>query len=442
MAHVHPVYDTDRYFSIDENTRAITFMGDGLPILTQGDHNSERFTFELPRYIDGHDMTQCNKVEVHFINADAADPTTRSCDIYPITDLQVDEEDSSFALCTWLISGNATRYVGPLLFALHFECITDSVTDYSWHTNPYTKTSVTSTIDNTDNSMSDFNVTLDPDNPQVDLNGFYTGSVAIDPQTKRVTPTDSTQVVEPDEGKVLSRVTIDPVSADHVKPTGTIDITENGTYNVSSYETAAVYVSSATGGRLSGTWTINTSKLHDVLAYGGNTAVKQEVEYSNGVPGSDTGLMYYTSMTFDCNTNILKFGDTIVFSAYDDSWLNGEYGTQINFSNIQKVSLDFYDIFTQVATYVSGAVSSGVIQDSKTVYIDKVGTENVYPDEGYDGIRQVTVVASLPSGGGGGTGGSGPAIFTDDGKGNVTLSISGDTAEMIDDGDGNIMIGE
>jgi hypothetical protein len=442
MPHLHPVYDTDQYFSIDENNRTITFMGDGLPVLTQGDHNSERFTFELPRYIDGHDMTKCNKVEVHFINANAADPANRSCDIYKVTDLQVDEDDSSLALCSWLISGNATRYVGPLSFALHFECITNSVTDYSWHTNPYTKTLVTSTIDNTDNSMSEFNVILDPDNPQIDLNGFYTGSVAIVPQAKRVTPTDSTQVVEPDEGMVLSKVMVEPVSSDHIKPTGTIDITENGTYNVSSYETAAVYVSSATGGRLSGTWAFDTSKLLDNIPYIPGKTISATVAYSNGVPGSDEGLKYYTSMTFDLTARTLKFDDMTAFYVELGVWSNGEYGTRINFTGVQKVSLDFYDMFTQVATYVSGAVSSGAIQDSKIVYIDKVGIEYVNPDEGYDGIRQVTVISNLPTGGGGNGSGGGPISFADDGNGNVTLSSGGVITAMVDDGNGNIMIGE
>lgn len=61
MAHKHPVYDTDAHFKINHITRSITTQDD-LKTIMQGDHNSERFSFEIPNVIDGHDMKLCNKV--------------------------------------------------------------------------------------------------------------------------------------------------------------------------------------------------------------------------------------------------------------------------------------------------------------------------------------------------------------------------------------------
>jgi hypothetical protein len=51
MAHEHIVIDTDTHFTIDENTRLIS-IASGQTKVMQGDHRSERITFELPRLID------------------------------------------------------------------------------------------------------------------------------------------------------------------------------------------------------------------------------------------------------------------------------------------------------------------------------------------------------------------------------------------------------
>lgn len=66
MAHKHSVYDTDPHFAIDPITRAITNQSTTKTQLMQYDHNSERFTFEIPRLVDGHDMKLCDKIEIHY----------------------------------------------------------------------------------------------------------------------------------------------------------------------------------------------------------------------------------------------------------------------------------------------------------------------------------------------------------------------------------------
>lgn len=147
MSHLHSVYDNDTHFRIDPVTRQIK-NETGKIILMQNDHNSERFTFELPRYIDGHDMSVCNKVEVHFINL-KADKTEKSADVYPVEDLQVSPDSEEVVICSWLISQNATKHAGSLNFVLRFACLTGNVIDYQWYTDIHKGISVSESISNT-----------------------------------------------------------------------------------------------------------------------------------------------------------------------------------------------------------------------------------------------------------------------------------------------------
>lgn len=146
MAHKHSVYDTDPHFSIDPKTRVITNLSGDSWTLMQHDHNSERVTFELPRYIDQHDMTQCNQVEVHYINI--GENGERNADVYKVQDLSVSPDSKDVAICSWLISGNATLYVGALSFSIRFACVTDSEVDYAWNTAIYNNIAVGTTINN------------------------------------------------------------------------------------------------------------------------------------------------------------------------------------------------------------------------------------------------------------------------------------------------------
>lgn len=151
MAHKHSVYDTDAHFKIDSATRAITNASTGKTSLMQYDHNSERFTFELPRCIDGHDMTLCNRVRVHYINIEAKNKDNNTPGIYEVADLGISPESEDVAICSWLISQNATKYVGSLNFRLEFACIADDGTvDYAWHTKIHTGIAVDDGICNSE----------------------------------------------------------------------------------------------------------------------------------------------------------------------------------------------------------------------------------------------------------------------------------------------------
>jgi len=137
MAHLHSVKDGDTYFKIDSDSRAISNEKSKKTSLMQFDHNSERFTFELPRYIEDHDMSQSNLVEVHFINIDAV-TRAQNTGVYTVDDIKVSPEDSDKVICSWLISSNATRLAGTLTFIVRFCCVTDTKIDYAWNTDRYT----------------------------------------------------------------------------------------------------------------------------------------------------------------------------------------------------------------------------------------------------------------------------------------------------------------
>ena len=152
MYHKHSVYDTDLHLIIDPISRNITNTSQKT-VLMQNDHNSERFTFEIPRYVEGHDMTLCNVVEIHYINIDASNKNNRSIDVYPVDDVQHAPDDQNVVIGSWLVSHNATAFNGSLNFIIRFACVSDeNVGDiqYQWFSNVYTGLVVSKGIYNTE----------------------------------------------------------------------------------------------------------------------------------------------------------------------------------------------------------------------------------------------------------------------------------------------------
>lgn len=135
------IIDNDPHFIIDAASRKI-INNSGKNTLVQYDHNSERITFELPRYIEGHDMSNCNKVAINYLDATATG-------LYEVDDLAVKNADTETVAFTWLISSNVTQIVGKLAFAIEFECVqTDGEITYSWHTGVNEDIRIISTIVN------------------------------------------------------------------------------------------------------------------------------------------------------------------------------------------------------------------------------------------------------------------------------------------------------
>jgi hypothetical protein len=158
--HDHTVEDTDTYFVIDPDTREITNPVRRQYIM-QGDHNSEIYTFELPRYIDSHDMTLCNQVKVHYINI-SEDELTQYADVADASPLQTKEDDENTVICTWKIDRKATQLVGNLSFGLEYQCVTDEgEVVYEWNTDIYSDVEVKDSLDHGAQVAADYSDILE-----------------------------------------------------------------------------------------------------------------------------------------------------------------------------------------------------------------------------------------------------------------------------------------
>lgn len=129
--HMHNIIDGDPSFTIDPITRNINPVNPDKYKVMQYDHDSERLTFEIPNTIEGHMMSDSDKVQIHYINVSSDRRTTYS-DVYEASDLKLTGDTAKFS---WLISQNATRLDGTLNFVVRFVCFDDEQNIvYDWHT--------------------------------------------------------------------------------------------------------------------------------------------------------------------------------------------------------------------------------------------------------------------------------------------------------------------
>lgn len=147
MGTIHDVYDSDTRFIINPITRVVKNISSPKTTLIQKDHNSERFSFEIDRYVEGHDMSLCNKVEINYINIDSATKEQNE-GLYIVEDLQIDKENEEKVVFSWLITEQATMHAGLLSFLIMFRCMDNAETKYRWSTNINSDISVSKGIDN------------------------------------------------------------------------------------------------------------------------------------------------------------------------------------------------------------------------------------------------------------------------------------------------------
>lgn len=146
LTHAREVIDTDVPFTIDPITKEIK-PGSANLTLAQRAKNSERFTFTIPgTTIEGHDMSRCNSVLIHFQNIEQSG-SGRSLGIYKVQDLAI--TDGSVTL-SWLIGDEATLYAGALIFSIHFACIENGEVVYNFPTLTYSQILVGATVWNSE----------------------------------------------------------------------------------------------------------------------------------------------------------------------------------------------------------------------------------------------------------------------------------------------------
>ena len=150
----HEVKDTDLHFLIDPDTRGIINQNAAKAKLIQYDHNSECFTFEVPRHVDAHDMSQCTKVEVHYINI-SGDKQRQHADVYTATDVGV-SSDGEKVTFSWLLSSGATQFPGSLSFLVRFSCLDGDKLEYAWHTSVFKGISIAEGMNNSEAVVTEY----------------------------------------------------------------------------------------------------------------------------------------------------------------------------------------------------------------------------------------------------------------------------------------------
>ena len=141
---IHQVQDDDMVFTLDTVTRKLVNSGSKKKTIPQYSHNSERLTFEFPRYIEGHDMSECNAIQIHYNNIEVK-TKNESKDVYECNDIAVEDDKITFS---WLISKKATTYEGSLNFIVILKCVAGGELNYAYPTEIYDKIRVTRGLDN------------------------------------------------------------------------------------------------------------------------------------------------------------------------------------------------------------------------------------------------------------------------------------------------------
>ena len=159
--HVHTVTDSDTYFVIDPINREIENTARRKNMLMQRDHKSERFTFDLARYVEGHDMSLCNRVRLHWINIDEETGEENS-DVIELTDLMVNPENDNSVICSWLITRKSTQLVGMLSFIIQYMCISDDGNvEYEWWTDIYSDIEIKKSFNNSEQIAIEYSDVLE-----------------------------------------------------------------------------------------------------------------------------------------------------------------------------------------------------------------------------------------------------------------------------------------
>lgn len=124
MSHNHILVDDDNRFIIDGETRQITNLSGNRPSVMQFDHNSEILVFQMPRELEGHDMSLCDEVRILYKNTGSSTVNGRPviADAPLIEDVAVDPEDDSVITFSWTIPGFATSCSGTIAFQFKFVC--------------------------------------------------------------------------------------------------------------------------------------------------------------------------------------------------------------------------------------------------------------------------------------------------------------------------------
>ena len=139
---------------IDPVTRTISpkYRNAKSVYVAKGDHNSVVIAFEMPRYVDGNDMSN-STIQIHFVNIDKK-TKAKSMGISDAVGIKTETDDitgDEIVVFGWRIPNTATRHAGVVSVGVTFERYenVDGETEesYSWSTAPFGKTFVHESMD-------------------------------------------------------------------------------------------------------------------------------------------------------------------------------------------------------------------------------------------------------------------------------------------------------
>ena len=179
MAHLHDIRDNDSHYIIDPETRNVTNRTGKMVTVIQYDHNSERVTFEIPREIEGHDMSLSDIVQVFYENTSKGTSASSRVTVSGangILDMAPAEDDPDILVFSWLIGQQTTQLVGTVKFQIRFICHGDNeeIPEYSWRTNLCTAFTVLASLDTINDVVEtnpDIYMELDRRMHQLELRG-------------------------------------------------------------------------------------------------------------------------------------------------------------------------------------------------------------------------------------------------------------------------------
>lgn len=206
---------------------------------------------------------------------------------------------------------------------------------------------------------------------------------AVPSQSKTVTPTKSVQTVNADSGKWLSSVTVNAIPDEFIQPSGSQDITTNGTYDVTDKASVNVNVPTA-----SAVEEVATASAMDALLVEANVGKyykftgTTDSNYTNGdlylVEG---GAVSSHTLTFSGGYNSITVNNETVTSPYT---LTEDCTIQINSNHPVTVNGVSYDALPSSESPRVLTISSQDI----TVEVENVGLPN--PLEDYNIIINYT----------------------------------------------------
>lgn len=162
-------------------------------------------------------------------------------------------------------------------------------------------------------------------------------------QEKEVIPTKETQIIEPDKDFTgLSRVTVQSIPNEYIVPSGEIEFTQNGTYDVTDKASAKVNIKE----KVLGTKTITSNGTYKAID--DNLDGYSEVEVNTGKYTPRT--ISFTNYTGTELTYETKNIDTSKITSMADMFKNCQKLTildlsNFNTSNVTNMSLMFYDCY-------------------------------------------------------------------------------------------------